>query len=176
MRNQNIIAFAPHETLISDACTPENDTRFSHEPVRCYFVTAWRQCYNAPTMNRILASIWTVILVMALALPSIGPLIDHHFAERSPTHHHVSITIDHTHEFRVFHGHLDIETVPNDSTALYNYDTSLVTIIPMMIDDAALRISERFDPSSTFIIPLFARVPRADHITTPPDRPPQPVA
>ena len=117
-------------------------------------------------MSRILASIWTAILVMALALPSIGPMLDHHFAERNPTHRHGSVALD--------HAHVATET-PDDSTALYNHDSGLVTLVSLMIDDAALRASECFEPSSIFNIPLIARVSRVGHFTAPPDRPPQPV-
>ena len=125
-------------------------------------------------MNRILASIWTAILVMALALPSIGPMLDHHFAERNPTHRHVSVALDHAHGYGSSHPHVATET-PDGSTALYNHDSGLVTLVSLMIDDAALRASECFEPSSIFNIPLIARVSRAGHFTAPPDRPPQPV-
>jgi len=121
-------------------------------------------------MSRILASIWTAILVMALALPSIGPMLDHHFAERNPTHRHVSVALDHAHGYGSSHS----ET-PHDSTALYNHDSGLVTLVSLMIDDAALRASKCFEPSSIFNIPLIARASRAGHFTAPPDRPPQPV-
>jgi hypothetical protein len=126
-------------------------------------------------MNRILASIWTVILVMAIAVSSIGPLVDHHFAERNPTHHHVSITLEHTHGYGASHAHVETESASNDATALYNYDSGLASAVPLRIDDAALRASERFDPSSAFTIPLFVRISRADHIPAPLDRPPQAV-
>ena len=128
-------------------------------------------------MSRILASIWTAILVMALALPSIGPMLDHHFAERNPTHRHVSVALDHAHGYGSSHSHVATETPHDstDSTALYNHDSGLVTLVSLMIDDAAARASERFEPSSIFNIPLIARVSRAGHFTAPPDRPPQPV-
>ena len=125
-------------------------------------------------MSRILASIWTAILVMALALPSIGPMLDHHFAERNPTHRHVSVALDHAHGYGSSHAHVATET-PDVSTALYNHDSGLVTLVSLMIDDAALRASECFEPSSNLNIPLIARVSRAGHFTAPPDRPPQPV-
>jgi hypothetical protein len=126
-------------------------------------------------MNRILANIWVLVLVMALALPSIGPLIDHHFAERNPTHHHVSVAQDHAHAYGSSHAHVATESAPDDATALYNHDSGLATVAPLMIDDAALRVSQGFEASSIFDIPLIARVSRADHIIAPPDRPPQPV-
>ena len=125
-------------------------------------------------MSRILASIWTAILVMALALPSIGPMLDHHFAERNPTHRHVSVALDHAHGYGSSHLHVATET-PHDSTALYNHDSGLVTLVSLTIDDAALRASKRFEPSSIFNIPLIVRASRAGHITAPPERPPQPV-
>jgi hypothetical protein len=127
-------------------------------------------------MNRILTIIWTAILVIALALPSIGPLIDHHFAERNPAHLHVSVSLDHTHGYGASHAHAATESTPNDATALYNHDSGLATAVPLMIDDAALRASERFESSSVFNIPMLARVLRVGHVPAPPDRPPQPVA
>jgi uncharacterized protein (DUF952 family) len=127
-------------------------------------------------MNRILTVVWTAILVIALALPSIGSLIDHHFAERNPTHLHVSVSLNHTHGYGSSHAHASTASTPNDATALYNHDSGLTTAVPLMIDDAALRASERFEPSSVFNIPMLARVLRVDHVPALPDRPPQPVA
>ncbi len=52
----------------------------------------------------------TLLAVAALLLPSLGPLLDHHFAERHPAHGHLylgSPSPEHTHPFRHSHTHHD---------------------------------------------------------------------
>lgn len=47
-----------------------------------------------------------VLVVGALALPVVGPLLDHHYAERVPGHLHLAgVLAAHTHPYEVDHGH-----------------------------------------------------------------------
>lgn len=45
-------------------------------------------------------------MVTAALLPAFGPLVDHHFAEKLPTHNHLGGYSVHTHAFEQAHEHL----------------------------------------------------------------------
>ena len=48
------------------------------------------------------------VAFLALALPSVGPLLDHHFAERQPNHVHVYFgerIVEHVHPYGLVHSH-----------------------------------------------------------------------
>ncbi len=63
------------------------------------------------SFRRGIASLMHVILVLAvlgLALPGLGPVFDHHFAERLHDHQHIfldSATVGHQHPYQNIHGH-----------------------------------------------------------------------
>ena len=49
-----------------------------------------------------------VLVTGALLLPAVGPLLDHHYAERVPGHLHfyfAGVSADHTHPYEVAHRH-----------------------------------------------------------------------
>ena len=47
-----------------------------------------------------------VLVTGALVLPIVGPLLDHHYAERVPGHLHLAgVSASHTHPYEVNHGH-----------------------------------------------------------------------
>ena len=51
-----------------------------------------------------------LVLVFSLVLLSLGPTLDHHFAERHPGHHHLylgSTDSYHSHDFQSVHAHPD---------------------------------------------------------------------
>jgi hypothetical protein len=57
---------------------------------------------------RCLWSVFALVGVLVLLFPSIGPLADHHFAERGPNHEHIylgEVVPDHVHSFQVRHTH-----------------------------------------------------------------------
>ncbi len=57
-------------------------------------------------MNAILIRVWPLALVVLMvALPAVGPLLDHHFAERQPYHAHVGADSSHRHDYRAAHAH-----------------------------------------------------------------------
>ena len=60
---------------------------------------SWRQlCLQAMAL----------LVVFSLGLSFLGPLIDHHFAERLPGHHHIylgTFASEHDHDFEQFHMH-----------------------------------------------------------------------
>ena len=67
---------------------------------------------------RVLAGWWlTAIAASALVLPSLGPLLDHHFVERLPTHTHSfsgEANPAHVHSYEM-PGHLDHSGVSPDA-------------------------------------------------------------
>ena len=68
-----------------------------------------------PTINgkallkaKVLFPVTALTLLAALLLPLLGPLMDHHFAERQPAHLHVypaGVPIQHLHDHEAFHSH-----------------------------------------------------------------------
>lgn len=75
----------------------------------------WSADRNHPL--RILAGWWlTAIASAVLVLPSIGPLLDHHYVERLPDHTHTysgDVTPAHVHSYEV-PGHLDHVALSRD--------------------------------------------------------------
>ena len=69
-------------------------------------------------------------LLLALMLPAVGVLADHHFAERQPGHLHMGVYGDHPHILDTSHLHPQgmIPSSPDDRqfpSAIYNYDSTL---------------------------------------------------
>ena len=56
-------------------------------------------------MKRVPALIGSLWVVAVALLPAFGPLVDHHFAEKLPTHNHLGGYSVHTHAFEQKHGH-----------------------------------------------------------------------
>ena len=75
----------------------------------------------------ILFPITALALLTALLLPLLGPLADHHFAERQPAHLHVylaGVPVKHLHDHEAFHPHestnVDSWDVENAGSVLEN--------------------------------------------------------
>ena len=82
-------------------------------------------------LHRIVVS----VAFLALALPSIGPLLDHHFAERQPDHAHVfrgERVVDHEHPYGLVHTHHS--DLPNSAAAQFG---DAAGIVYLTSDDAA---------------------------------------
>ena len=50
----------------------------------------------------------SLLVVVSLALSWMGPMLDHHFAERHPGHQHIYLSganPEHSHDFQPFHSH-----------------------------------------------------------------------
>ncbi len=112
------------------------------------------------------------LAALVVALPSLGPLFDHHFAERQPYHAHVGAPVDHEHGYRHIHAH-DAERSPDWSPALYDLDTS-PTVLTIILSPAS-ESGGGFMPdtgSALRILGLEPDAPRSAYIS-PPDRPPR---
>ena len=129
-------------------------------------------------MEKILIAIMPVFLAMALvALPSFGPSLDHHFAERQPYHAHLGAGGGgHEHEYRREHSHARAdspgsqpadgdEAMPNPeiaSSAMAAVRAEPVSMTPTAADSAlaAARGGDSVPKSIHPAPPL--RPPRAD--------------
>ena len=72
---------------------------------------------DSPTLTRVLrqaAMQWLALLmVMGLALTSLGPMLDHHFAERHAGHQHLylgQVSPEHSHAYQHSHAHDGVRT------------------------------------------------------------------
>ena len=76
---------------------------------------------------KVLLPVTALALLTALLLPLLGPLADHHFAERQPGHLHIylaGVPIQHLHDHEAFHPHgstnVDLFEVENTGPVLEN--------------------------------------------------------
>ena len=57
-------------------------------------------------MNQVLVRLWPIgLAVLMVTLPFLGPVIDHHFAERQPYHAHFGADAGHEHHYASLHSH-----------------------------------------------------------------------
>ncbi len=132
-------------------------------------------------MTRIVIYLPSLLLLLALALPSVGTLVDHHFAERQPGHRHLTSVSYHTHSAASRHFHPSTEEGQGSSApvgdgqpvVLYNFDGGSAASPPVLNDDMAVRSITDYEPSSIFILPLRATASKAGRSPSPPDEPPQ---
>ena len=124
-------------------------------------------------MDRILARLWMVALAaLVVALPSLGPLFDHHFAERMPYHTHVGIPSDHEHGYRHLHSH-DAQRSPDWSPALYKLDTSPTVLTIVLSSDSETGEGLLPDTDSALRVPGPEFNALKSAYLSPPDRPPR---
>ena len=118
-----------------------------------------------------------LILLMAITLPSVGPLMDHHFAERHPGHRHLGPTQYHIHTFDYYpHVHVDTPGGGPDTssqyTALSNYDSRPAGSVVVVTEDMALESFRLFTPTSLFLLPQPPTARPKQGYPAPPDKPP----
>jgi len=113
---------------------------------------------------------------MALAMPSVAPLVDHHFAERQVGHSHVGVVQSdaHNHGYQHFHSHSPDSDAGSDGRPVALHDHESGSVAPVVvIDDTTTHPYGRFEPG--LFIPIWSRgQSRAkDYHPAPPKRPPQ---
>ena len=86
-------------------------------------------------LRALLSALFTTAATAAIFLPTLGPLLDHHYAERLPNHTHLYLgaaEYGHVHPFEVQdHFHYYQDEAPSDGIVyLASYDGSS----PVMID------------------------------------------
>jgi|TARA_B100002003_G_scaffold71661_1_gene66749 hypothetical protein len=120
------------------------------------------------------ALLWPLLLAVAVIFPAFGPAIDHHFAERDPAHRHVGAAPSHDHDFARQHGHNADST--GNPTAVLSLDGGAASPAAVVLDDTHLAHSLKFEPSSVWSLMTWDRISFQDHYSSPPKRPPQPLA
>ncbi len=120
-----------------------------------------------------------LIVIAALIAPLLGPVLDHHFAERQPGHLHFGAPGEHSHAFETaYHIHRHLQPDPSDPSngaspiALYKSEGSLAVTLatsPADVDAANLR---QFQPTSIFILPAAVIIPVRQRTPAAPDKPP----
>jgi hypothetical protein len=115
-----------------------------------------------------------LFFVAAIMAPIYGPLIDHHFAERSVFHDHLAVAGPHLHTFGDVHSHpMPLADVPDLATAVPGED-GLPTAPTGVGNSNDLALLSRLQPPVGLDQPVasLARTERAD--PAPPLRPPRP--
>ena len=132
-------------------------------------------------MNRVLVRVWPVGLALVMAaLPFLGPVIDHHFAERQPYHAHLGADVGHEHDYASMHAHLVDETaeslLPTGSgggIALYSFEIFSAGPSMAMLADSELESRLMPDPDAVLALraPAFSVLKSAS--VSPLERPPR---
>ena len=124
-------------------------------------------------MDRVLSRLCPIALgALLVLLPSMGPLIDHHFAERQPYHSHLGPDRGHEHQYSYFHAH-GSEADPESNPALYNLDTSLAGFTTATLSESELSRQALVEPTSLIGIHTAADAALRSVYPAPPYKPPR---
>ena len=71
---------------------------------------------------KVILSLTALALLVALLTPLLGPLVDHHFAERQPGHLHIylgGVPVQHLHDHQAYHTHHDptVDSIGTEAAA-----------------------------------------------------------
>lgn len=124
-------------------------------------------------MNRVLVRVWPVgLAVLMVALPFVGPVVDHHFAERQPYHAHFVADVGHDHDYASLHLHGGDQTAES-GIALYSFEVFSAGPYMAMLADSELESRLTPDPDAVLTLraPEFAAL-RSESVS-PLDRPPR---
>ena len=116
----------------------------------------------------------SLLLYAAIMFPSIGPLVDHHFAERQPGHLHLYAGAFHVHSFD--HPHSHDGQAPLDSNAVYNFERAHTVNLFHTGDELGLAAFYLFRPNSLFVLPSRLRALSVEPRPEGHDRPPTSLA
>ena len=132
---------------------------------------------DVPSRRNVPVSFWALprlaTAVVAVILPAVAPLLDHHFAERQPRHGHIAHIHAHTHVPGYYHEHPD--DGPNASSdhnpvGTFDLDGNAHAFAVYVLTEAA---TSRLGPSSTTPLPTPPHV-AARGISVPPlEQPPR---
>jgi hypothetical protein len=129
-------------------------------------------------MNRLVTYLPSIILLIGLVVPTAGPLVDHHFADRQPGHNHLLLVSDHLHAVDGQHSHLltgDTED-GEGSVTLYNYDSGLAVGQNAPSDATSLLAVLQYGPTSVLILPSHPMAALTGQNIPPPAKPPRPLS
>ena len=129
------------------------------------------------SMRRFHAYFLVVSLSALLVLSSVGPLFDHHYVERDPTHTHLGAARPHVHDYTSpdAHDHARPQTpdAPRGVVALLDRDAGFVGITNVVTDRDGATAFVYFEPSSLFNMPIPPTARLRSEETPPPDKPPR---
>ena len=140
-------------------------------------------------MNRVLVRVWPVGLAVVMAvLPFLGPVIDHHFAERQPYHAHFGTDTRHEHYYASLHAHQSLlgtgpgveqaaENLPPTGSgggiALYSFEVSSAGPSVAMLTDSELEGRLTPDPDAVLTLRAPASSVLRSASVSPLERPPR---
>lgn len=118
-----------------------------------------------------------LLLLLALILPTVGVLVDHHFAERQPSHLHIGVYGDHLHFFGAHHVHYEDAVSSNardqgTPSAIYNYDGALTIALGVAMVGMGMNALFAFEPTSFYVFPHPRNSPAKTRYVSPAKRPP----
>ncbi len=125
-------------------------------------------------MRAIWITFCTLLMLAAISLPSIGPLVDHHFAERLPGHDHVHDGPAHVHKYQLTHDHAGGSHLPvlTFAVALLDHDGDQSTSVTMA-DTSLQSVSPLHGPTALFTLPASGFVTERGVSHPPPVKPPR---
>ena len=120
-----------------------------------------------------LAKLWPLgLAIVMVALPLLGPSIDHHFAERQPYHAHVIADAWHQHDYQDMHAHL-IDGVSKGDLVLYSFEVSPAGPVIALLADSELERRMMPDADSALGVPALPKAILRSASVSPPQRPPR---
>jgi hypothetical protein len=125
-------------------------------------------------MGSRLVKILSWLLYAAVLFPAIGPLADHHFAERQPGHLHSGTVVVHSHSYGQSHGHADQDS--QGSNAIYNFESVQTINFFHTGDELGLTAFWQFRLDSTLVLPSSPTTPMPEPPPRLPHRPPRAIA
>ena len=127
-------------------------------------------------MTRFHAHFLAVSLSALLVLSALGPLVDHHYAERDPAHAHLGAGIAHVHDYATPYAHDHARQAapdaPSGDAPLLSRDAAPLAITTVVTDRDSVTAALQFEPTSLFDLPLPPAARPRSESTPPPDRPP----
>ena len=132
-------------------------------------------------MNRVLVRVWPVGLAVVMAvLPFLGPVIDHHFAERQPYHAHFGTDVGHEHYYASLHAHQSlpwtgsgVEQAADSGIALYSFEVFSAGPSVAMLTDSELESRLTPDPDAVLTLRAPASSVLRSASVSPLERPPR---
>ena len=110
-----------------------------------------------------------------LVLSAVGPLLDHHYVERDPTHTHLGTAGPHVHDYAASDAHEHARPspdAPNGVVALMDRDAGFAGVTNVVTDRDGVTAFTFFEPSSLFNLPIPPTARLRSEATPPPDKPP----
>ena len=120
------------------------------------------------------------LAVVMAVLPFLGPVIDHHFAERQPYHAHFGTDVGHEHYYASLHAHQSllgtgsgVEQAADSGIALYSFEVFSAGPSVAMLTDSELESRLTPDPDAVLTLRAPASSVLRSASVSPLERPPR---